>query len=62
MSTKNIILTQKEKKLLVDLLNGVQVTGTRATIGKTLEELDALARKIEAMPVEQPQPTQPVTK
>ncbi len=62
MSTKNTMFTQKEKKLLLDLLNGVQVTGTRATIGKTLEELDALARKIEAMPVEQKQTAQPVTK
>jgi hypothetical protein len=46
------MLTQEEKKMLLDLLNTVQVTGNRATIGKTLEKIDNLARKIEAMPVE----------
>lgn len=46
------MLTQREKELLIKLLNNVQVSGTRATIGKTLEELDRLAVKIEAMPVE----------
>jgi hypothetical protein len=43
------MLTQKEKELLLKLINSVQVSGTRATIGKTLEELDALTRKVEAM-------------
>ncbi len=46
------MLTQEEKKMLLDLLNNVQVTGNRATIGATLEKLDALARKIEMMPTE----------
>lgn len=51
---ENNMLTLEEKKMLLDLLNSVQVTGNRATIGKTLEKLDTLARKIEAMPVEKP--------
>jgi uncharacterized coiled-coil protein SlyX len=46
------MFTQEEKKMLLDLLNSVQVTGNRQQIGKMLEKLDALARKIEAMPVE----------
>ena len=50
------MFTKNEKKFLLDLLNNVQVSGTRITIPKTLEEIDALARKIEAMPVEQPVP------
>lgn len=48
------MLTPEEKKMLLDLLNNVQVQGNRATIGRTLEKLDTLARKIEAMPVEEP--------
>lgn len=47
------MFTPREKKVLIDLLNTVQVTGTITTIGKTLAELDALIKKIEAMPVEE---------
>jgi hypothetical protein len=46
------MLTPQEKILLLKLLNSAQVSGTRQTVQKTLEDLDALVRKIEAMPVE----------
>ncbi len=52
------MFTEAEKKILIDLLNAVQVTGTRETIGKMLEQLDALTRKIEALPVEEGVSTQ----
>jgi len=54
------MFTEEEKKMLLGLLNSVQVTGTRATIGPMLEKLDALSRKIQAMPVEvaSPQPSE----
>ena len=44
------MLTQEEKKMLIDLLNAVQVSGNRQQIKQTLEKLDALTRKVEAMP------------
>jgi uncharacterized coiled-coil protein SlyX len=46
------MLTLEEKKMLLDLLNGAQISGNRQQIGKMIEKLDTLARKIEAMPVE----------
>lgn len=46
------MLTEEEKKLLLQLLNSAQVTGNRQTIAPMLEKLDALARKILAMPTE----------
>ena len=49
------MLTQKEKDFLLKLLENVQVSGTRKTIEKTLEQLDALAGKIQALPVEEPE-------
>jgi len=52
------MLTQEEKKMLLDVLNAVQLQGTRETIGRTLEKLNALARKIEAMPVEKVAPAE----
>lgn len=48
------MLTQQEKNFLLKMLENVQVSGNRKTIGKTLEQLDALVRKIQAMPVEEP--------
>jgi hypothetical protein len=53
------MFTTAEKKTLIDLLNAVQITGTRASIGKTLEQIDALIRKIEALPTEDPKPELP---
>lgn len=47
------MLTLKEKKFLLDLLNNVTVSGNRKTIPQTLEELDRLAKKIEMMPTEE---------
>ena len=46
------MLTEEEKKLLLQLLNSAQVTCNRQTIAPMLEKLDALARKILAMPTE----------
>jgi hypothetical protein len=49
------MLTQQEKNFLLKMLENVQVSGTRKTIGRTLEELDKLAGKIQALPVEEPE-------
>jgi uncharacterized coiled-coil protein SlyX len=46
------MLTLEEKKMLLDLLNGAQISGNRQQIGKMIEKLDTLARKIEAMETE----------
>jgi hypothetical protein len=46
------MLTQEQKKILLDLLNNAQVSGNRQQIGKMLEKLDELARVLEAMPTE----------
>lgn len=48
------MLTQDEKDFLLKLLENVQVSGKRKDIGQTLEKLDQLAGKIQAMPVEEP--------
>jgi hypothetical protein len=48
------MLTKEEKKMLLELLNSVQISGNRQTIPQMMEKLDALARKIEAIPVEEP--------
>lgn len=47
------MFTEEEKKILLDLINNVPVQGNRQTIGQTLEKLDRIARKIEALPVEE---------
>ncbi len=46
------MFTTKEKTFLLQLIDKVQITGTRKTILKTVEELDALARKIDEFPEE----------
>lgn len=48
------MFTPEEKKLLLSLLGSVQVSGTRQQITTTMEKLDALEKKIQAMPVEEP--------
>jgi uncharacterized coiled-coil protein SlyX len=47
------MLTQQEKNFLLKMLENVQVSGNRKTIGRTLEQLDVLAGKIQALPVEE---------
>ena len=46
------MLTEEEKKILLGLSNGVEIKGNRQNIKPMMEKLDALARKIEAMPAE----------
>jgi cell division septal protein FtsQ len=54
-----ITFTPDEKNILINLVNSVEVKGSRQTIGKTLEVLDKLARKIEQLPTEEPATEKP---
>jgi hypothetical protein len=56
-----ITFTPDEKNILINLVNSVEVKGSRQTIGKTLEVLDKLARKIEQLPTEEQQPAEKPT-
>lgn len=47
------MLTQKEKEILIGLINNVPISGNRQQILKVMEELDVLARKVEALEVEE---------
>ncbi len=47
------MFTLEEKKILLGLINNVPIQGNRQTVLQTLETLDAIARKIEALPVEE---------
>ena len=52
------MFTQKEKDFLINVLNKVQITGNRQTIAKTMEELDTVIGKIQALPVEDVKPAE----
>lgn len=61
------MFTQEEKNFLLKLLNNAQVTGNRNTIPETLAKMDALTKKIEAMPTQDETPgksgpSMPITK
>lgn len=47
------MFTQKEKEILIGLINNVPISGNRQQILQVIEELDALTRKVEALPVEE---------
>lgn len=47
------MFTKKEKKLLTDLINTVPIQGNLQSIPKFMEELNALSRKIAALPEEE---------
>lgn len=47
------MLTEKEKQTLLKLLDSVQISGNRAQVRKAMEELDALTKKVEALPTEE---------
>ena len=55
------MLTPEEKKILLGLINGVEIKGNRQNIAAMMEKLDSLARKVEALPTEEPKP-EPKTK
>lgn len=46
------MFTEEEKKMLLDLLNSVPISGNRQTIPQMMEKVDRLVRKIEAMETE----------
>jgi hypothetical protein len=48
------MFTQEERDLLLQLLGSVNVSGTRQQIKATMEKLDALEKKVQALPVEEP--------
>jgi hypothetical protein len=50
------MFTEEEKKMMIGILNSVQISGNRQTILQVMEKVDTLIRKIEAMPTEEAQP------
>ena len=52
------MFTEEEKKMMLDILNSVSISGNRQTVRQMMEKVDNLARKIEALPVEESKPTE----
>jgi uncharacterized coiled-coil protein SlyX len=52
------MFTEEEKKMMLDLLNSVSISGNRQTVRQMMEKVDRLVRKIEAMETEEAGPAE----
>jgi hypothetical protein len=50
------MLTEEDKKILLGLIDSVEIKGNLKNIGTMLEKLATLRAKVEALPVEAPKP------